>query len=59
MWNDENSNYQGLFAREPDRIQETIWSRTETHTNALGPDTVVTKGLYGEVRSVETSWFNS
>ncbi len=59
MWNDnEAGNYEGLFARTPDQTQETIWGTTETHTNPLGPDTVVQRDWYGQVRSVEDSWGN-
>jgi hypothetical protein len=60
MWNDnEASTYQGLFARQPDNVRETIGGNVETHSNPLGPDTIVTKDLFGEAKSVETSWFNS
>jgi hypothetical protein len=62
MWDTDNkSNYEGLFAQTPDRSQETIWGREERHSNPFGSDTVVTKGWYGQVQSVEESswWGNS
>ena len=57
MWNDnEAANYEGLFARTPDQNQDTVWGKTETHSNGLGPDTVVKRDWYGGVPSVEESW---
>ncbi len=59
--NDENkSTYEGLFASTPDRVQDGIWGRVETHEQTFGPDIQVRKDWYGNVTSAEESnWFNS
>lgn len=62
MWDTDNkSNYEGLFARNPDQTEDTIWGRKETHSNFLSGDAVVQKDWYGNVQSVEQSgwWCNS
>jgi len=58
--NDENkSNYEGLFASAPDRVENGVWGTTETHERTFGPDIQVRKDWYGGVQSVEDNWFNS
>jgi hypothetical protein len=59
--NDENkSNYEGLFASTPNRVQEGIWGRVETHERTFEPDVLVRKDWFGGVQSVEQdNWFNS
>jgi hypothetical protein len=56
MWNEnEASNYEGLFAQTPDRSEDTVWGRTETHSNPFGSDTIVKRDWLGEIRSIEES----
>ncbi len=58
MDNNEKSHYEGLFAPRPDEIQDGVWGTTETHRNAIGPDTRLERDWYGQVRSVDQSWVN-
>jgi hypothetical protein len=37
--NEEKSNYEGIFARQPDHTESTVWGTTETHAQTFGPDT--------------------
>ncbi len=55
---DESESYQGMFASNPDRVDQGIWDRVETHTEILGPDVQVHKDWYGNVTKVESSWFD-
>jgi hypothetical protein len=51
-----NTEYEGLFPKTPDRVEDTIWGRVETHEHPFAPDTIVRKDWYGTVTDVETSW---
>jgi hypothetical protein len=57
--NEEKSNYEGIFARQPDNTESTVWGTVETHAQTFGPDIQVRKDWYGGVQSVEENWFNS
>jgi hypothetical protein len=51
-----NTEYEGLFHRTPDRVEDTIWGRTEPHEHEFAPDTTVKKDWYGNVTDVSSSW---
>jgi hypothetical protein len=52
-----NSNYEGLFARQPDSVEHTVWGAREVHEQPLGPNVVVNRDWYGNSQ-VEQSGFN-
>jgi hypothetical protein len=51
-----NTEYEGLFPKTPDRVEDTIWGRTETHEHPFAPDTIVKKDWYGSVTDIGSSW---
>jgi hypothetical protein len=50
-----NTEYEGLFPKTPDRVEDTVWGRVETHEHPFAPDTIVTKNWLGSVIDVDTS----
>jgi hypothetical protein len=53
-----SSNYEGIFARQPDSTSSGVWGSREVHEEPLGPNVVVDRDWYGNVTKVEQSWFN-
>ncbi len=59
MYNEEEnkSNYEGWFARQPDHTESTVWGGVkETHEQPFGADIHVTKDWYGNVTDVQSGW---
>lgn len=54
--NNSSSNYEGLFARQPDHTESTVWGSRETHEQPFGADIHVTKDWYGNVTDVQSGW---
>ncbi len=48
--NNNSSNYEGLFARQPDSTSSGVWSNREVYEQPLGPDIVVNRDWYGNAQ---------
>lgn len=55
--NENSSNYEGIFAPRPDRIEEGLWTNVEIHHQPLGSDIRIERDWYGNAK-VERGWFD-
>jgi len=53
-----NSSYEGLFARQPDSVEPTVWGTREVHEQPLGSDVVVRRDWYGNAQIEQQGWSN-
>jgi hypothetical protein len=55
--NNNSSNYEGLFARQPDHTESTVWGGVkDTHEQPFGADIHVTKDWLGNVTDIQSGW---
>lgn len=52
-----HSTYEGLFARQPDSVEHTVWGTREVYEEPLGSNVVVNRDWYGNAQ-VEQDGFN-
>ncbi len=55
---DSSSSYNGIFARQPDSVEHTVWGTREVHEQPLGPDVVTHRDWYGTAQVEQQGWFN-
>jgi len=55
---DNSSNYNGIFARQPDSVEHTVWGTREVHQEPLAPDVVIHRDWYGNAEIETKGWPN-
>ena len=56
--NEDSSSYNGIFARQPDSVEHTVWGTREVHEQPLGPDVVTHRDWYGTAQVEQQGWSN-
>ncbi len=54
----ENSSYEGIFARKPDSVENTVWGNREVYEQPLSPNVVLNRDWYGNAQVEQQGWFN-
>ena len=55
--NSSGSSYEGIFARQPDSVEHSVWGTREVYNQPLSPNIEVTRDWYGNAR-VENGGFD-